>query len=567
MTETKKTLSLREQEVARIMKDPVLWIEAHLGQKPRWYQEQALRHPHNRVVLRWGRRLGKCIAGDQRVANSETGEYKTLDELFEQQNVPMISMNDNFKLNKNTSFKIEKNGIKPTFNVKTKAGASVTLTGNHPVLTMEGWKEVDMLKVGEEIATPKRVEAFGKDAPGLNRAKVWGYLTASHGQTKTNTTLRLGVEETRNSIIELLKEEKVSIFPKTPESYYIMDTKREFSEILNTPDEIMPEHIYRYEKEHLAAFLAAMFDIKGWVYVSNVAEVGFPTKSEEFAKILSHLLLRFGIRSFTTKRKMGKGHYYHVIINSKLNLTAFLTHIAPYSLRDYGIAKEKLASTREIYPSIPKVIWKYLDEQTKKKGMMNREVTGSKDEKFKRHVGLTEDKARRYAHNLQDEYLHDLASSDVYWDKVTAITPAGEQMTYDVHMPENHNLIVEDVMVHNTWTMAGHMLWAAFTDGGGTQNHGQTVCLVATPYDTQARLIYDQLKTFIESSEILKSSVKAMTKNPYYIEFKNGAAIKLYTAGTKAGQGGASLRGQKASYLYLDKSFVPSWCEPGRITM
>ena len=46
-----------DDEAARIMRDPVLWTEKHIGQKPRWYQEQILRHPHNRIVLRCGRRV------------------------------------------------------------------------------------------------------------------------------------------------------------------------------------------------------------------------------------------------------------------------------------------------------------------------------------------------------------------------------------------------------------------------------------------------------------------------------------------------------------------------------
>ena len=66
------TITKHDNEMAKIIVDPVLWAEHHLGQKPRWYQEQILRHPHNRIVLRCGRRLGKCIAGDQRILDATT---------------------------------------------------------------------------------------------------------------------------------------------------------------------------------------------------------------------------------------------------------------------------------------------------------------------------------------------------------------------------------------------------------------------------------------------------------------------------------------------------------------
>lgn len=107
--------------------------------------------------------------------------------------------------------------------------------------------------------------------------------------------------------------------------------------------------------------------------------------------------------------------------------------------------------------------------------------------------------------------------------------------------------------IGKTWTMTAHMLWVAFTCNGGKNLKKGATCLVATPYDSQAREIFDQLKTFIDNNPVLQNSVKSMTKNPYLIEFKNKSRIKLFTAGTRSGAEGGSLRGQKADWLYLDE--------------
>lgn len=107
--------------------------------------------------------------------------------------------------------------------------------------------------------------------------------------------------------------------------------------------------------------------------------------------------------------------------------------------------------------------------------------------------------------------------------------------------------------IGKTWTMTAHMLWVAFTCNGGTNLKKGATCLVATPYDSQAREIFDQLQRFINDSQILTDSVKSMTKNPYVIEFKNKSRIKLFTAGTRSGAEGGSMRGQKADWLYLDE--------------
>lgn len=107
--------------------------------------------------------------------------------------------------------------------------------------------------------------------------------------------------------------------------------------------------------------------------------------------------------------------------------------------------------------------------------------------------------------------------------------------------------------IGKTWTMTAHMLYTAFTCNGGKNIKKGATCLVATPYESQAREIFDQLKTFIDNNPVLQDSIKSITKNPYYIEFKNKSRIKLFTAGTRSGAEGGSLRGQKADWLYMDE--------------
>ena len=179
-------------------------------------------------------------------------------------------------------------------------------------------------------------------------------------------------------------------------------------------------------------------------------------------------------------------------------------------------------------------------------------MTGNEDRRLRTDKGISRELLSVYAKNLKDDYLMDLANSDVIWEKIIDIEYVGEKQTYDIFVPETHNLVIEDVFVHNTWTMCAHMLWVAFTGNGGKIPSGAT-CVVATPYDNQARLIFDQLTQFINNNDVLKSSVESMTKNPYFIKFKNGGVIKLFTAGTKSGSEGGALRGQKADWLYMDK--------------
>ncbi len=62
-----------------------------------------------------------------------------------------------------------------------------------------------------------------------------------------------------------------------------------------------------------------------------------------------------------------------------------------------------------------------------------------------------------------------------------------------------------------------------------------------------------RLRELIDSSPVLKREVDRMTSNPFQISWKNGSAILGFTTGASSGSGGASIRGQKADYIYMDK--------------
>lgn len=101
--------------------------------------------------------------------------------------------------------------------------------------------------------------------------------------------------------------------------------------------------------------------------------------------------------------------------------------------------------------------------------------------------------------------------------------------------------------VGKTLTMCTHILWYAFT-------HENSKQVIATPYDSQVTLIFDMLKQFISATPELQESVDTIVKSPHHlIKLKNGAMIKGFTAGTRSGAAGGSLRGQAADWLYMDE--------------
>ncbi len=63
---------------------------------------------------------------------------------------------------------------------------------------------------------------------------------------------------------------------------------------------------------------------------------------------------------------------------------------------------------------------------------------------------LSRDRLAELGKALDSRLLLDLASSDVRWDRVESIVPAGEAQVYDLTVEGTHNFVANDIVVHNS---------------------------------------------------------------------------------------------------------------------
>lgn len=552
-------LTNHDREMLEVFSDPAKFAETHLGEKPRWYQERILRHPHHRKVLRCGRRIGKCIGENERILNPSTGDYASVGELYTRyqsgESAGLATLDKHYKIQPSEAFEIEKNGEKPVFRVETKMGASVELTGNHPVLTLDGWVEVDALSVGMRIATPSALPYFGDGEMSTDRLRLIAYMITGGHWNGERMTFSCKSEERMLDFAKTAAALGIQTFKQTDRKNTRIVMSKLDTELRHAIiDKRIPREIFKLKPKQIARFLNFMYQISGWVHSSGRPELGISSTSKQLMVDAKHLLLRFGISANLQTRKKGPYTFYQMLIHRKSTSQDFLRIIGVFG--DKATTEEfsrKMDALDSVEHSIPLEIWPHVEKLRKAKDMPKSKLAGGHDKRLKmdRAPGMT--RVAHFAEMLQDEFLYDLAHSDVLWEEVVAIENAGMRETYDVFVPETHNLIVEDVMVHNTWTMTAHMLWVAFTCNGGTELDKGATCLVATPYDTQAREIFDQLNNFINNNPILRDSIERITRSPYEITFKNKSRIKLHTAGSKNGTEGGSMRGQKASWLYIDE--------------
>ena len=106
---------------------------------------------------------------------------------------------------------------------------------------------------------------------------------------------------------------------------------------------------------------------------------------------------------------------------------------------------------------IPREVWDYIE----RKGLLVNgslrahdlveRLSESSGGRFRVYEqGVSRSLMARIADALPDQFLADLAVSDVLWDEIVAIEPRGEQPVYDATVRGTHNFVAGDIVVHNS---------------------------------------------------------------------------------------------------------------------
>jgi replicative DNA helicase len=224
----------------------------------------------------------------------------------------------------------------------------------------------------------------------------------------------------------------------------------------------IPDIIFPLPHPLMAVFINRAFACDGSVYVQNGDQVGlsYSTVSHGLARDMQHLLLRFGIISKLRHRQIKyQGEYrpaYELRITHQEHVRYFLQEIGIHGKETavrHALATSLHKSPKVILDTLPSEIWDIIGER---KGELSwaelaRRMNRSPGHNF--HVGkrgIGRHLLAEIAAALQDDALGNLATSDLYWDEIESIEYQGNQQVYDLSVPETHNFIAEDILVHNT---------------------------------------------------------------------------------------------------------------------
>ena len=174
-------------------------------------------------------------------------------------------------------------GVAPVYEIKTKRHA-LKATGNHPFLTIKGWKKAEELTGNDWLLTTKKINTdYRKKLPNgkfmdNNFAWLYGVLVGDgwvgKGETRGYVAVAKGVDETLNTRICDELEKHFGRRPyETKYGYYRLDSiaaQRLFTDlglIGGAKGKLIPDWLFRSRSGIKRAFLRGLIDADGYKQV------------------------------------------------------------------------------------------------------------------------------------------------------------------------------------------------------------------------------------------------------------------------------------------------------------
>ena len=440
--------------------------------------------------------FNRCLTGDARIQNPNTGELIAVEELYKKQRrlKQTLSLNEtSLKTYKNKILDIIDNGVKEIFELKTRSGRVIKATANHPFYAVNGWRNLGLLKAGDRVAVPRSLP--NPSTPinmGFHKLSLLGYVLSEGNLCHPHGFYYyakdpIEVEDYCHALLLFNNTQPTIDVRKAATAVYSRRTNlRAPSEAVDWINSIglrykkaaqktFPNFVFRLSNADLALLIAKMFQGDGCINDTRAyPNIFYATSSPFIARDLQHLLLRLSVLStIHTKKFKYRGGIkigYTISINRHDNIKNFLRAIIPYLvgkkqivakriLEEHPIINGSLKSwaargSKDIIPTA--IITPLLRQAVVATKVSFVEVARSYQfserlfDTDTRKVGFLRETVAYLGEKLKHTSLKIAAASDVYWDEIISITPKGTETTYDLTMEKDHNFIANDVFVHNS---------------------------------------------------------------------------------------------------------------------
>ncbi|MAG20407.1 hypothetical protein CL618_03170 [archaeon] len=240
----------------------------------------------------------------------------------------------------------------------------------------------------------------------------------------------------------------------------------------------MNDNLLSLPKKLIASFLRGFYDADGSVIQrkNGSNNIELTTSSENIAKKIQLVLLRFGIHSRIRKRKTKKSikkdggiinpklYKFTLTISGLNNIKLFKETIGFKISHKLEKINSIVKSTKEGYTNVDSTpeIGIFIRKIIKKHKLTTKQVFGYKTSNyFINSKNFTKNRLEKTYNNLKQlipkndpdlKILKRITHSDIFWEKIRSkkLTNHNYKYVYDLTVKNSHNFLVNGFIVHNT---------------------------------------------------------------------------------------------------------------------
>ena len=513
------------------------------------------------VVFIVGKRgSGKCLHGDTLITLNDGSQVKIKD--LEENNKGIYTLNQEFKIQECQKSNFYKREVDRLIEITLRTGKTIKLTPEHPLFTVKGWSPAEKLNIGARIATPRKLESFGENSQKENKIKLLAYLIAeghlgnkfvlfSNNDQKIVADFKQAVYDFDDNLkigwhgdncgfrISQKKKQFKNLGRRNEKGQFIEPPTWTHSSIRNWLEDLnlygtrsstkfIPNCIFEMPKHQISLFLNRLFSCDGTIYKKvNHWFVSYCSSSDKLISQVQHLLLRFGIVAKIRKKIIKNKFQANELEIYGEGVNTFLQEIGFFGKKEERSAlalKESIKIIRNPnVDTVPKEIWEIYKPDNW--AAIGRKIGYAHPKALRESKKYSSSRQKLLQIAIADEsdLLSKFANSDIFWDEIVSIKEIeGKCSVYDFTVPETHNFVANDIIVHNSYTLGAIAEGLADLDPDVKQN------LAIVLLDTMG--IYWTMKypNFHESG-LLKQwgfepkslDVKIYTPSGFYYKYKD----------------------------------------------
>ncbi len=360
-------------------------------------------------------KIGKCLKGDTCIIDPVTGRPRTIREIVKTRQGPVHTLGEAGCISSVEPSAFVENEPEQLFRLTTQTGRVIEATASHPFLTRSGWRPLSELRECDRVAViAEYPRLFGCTRTDSDQLTILAYLIADGSLggnkspifTKCDPEVRLdfesSVERTGDECIEYENTNGIThvrVRGKPGFQNNVIALLREQGlQGLRAPDKFIPDFVFGLRRSKLALFLNKLFSCDGSMEATG--RVSYSSTSIRMVRQVQHLLLRFGIVSLLHNRFIdGELYGAEILVAGKTDVLRFIDQIG---------------------------------------------FTGEK--------GVKAESVRAALYNVRAAETQLDKVGPILFDRIRSIEPTTIESVYDLTIPDTHNFIANDFVVHNsTW--------------------------------------------------------------------------------------------------------------------